>query len=590
MSSTILTRPHRYLCWLVLALVALLACATSQASADSNIDDAYRATNKLVRHINPADFSKTISTDARLVFFGSNYCPHCRVFTPVWLEAQKRSDALDNKFHLDKVECSGRAENEDLCTDQNITGYPTVKLFLNGEYKEEFTGQRDIATLNAYIDSKTEELLGKGGKPDKETIAKVADKAGSKLEEVVAGASGAAVKAAVEVEKKLTATADQVSLNLKKAIAGLNEVAAAGTKPRSDINPDGKLVQLTSETFSLLTNNTPWFIMFHAPWCGHCKKLKPVFEDLAPSLKGLVNIGTVDCTTESKICQGRGVRGYPTVKFLLQPHVELEYRGPRTYQSLREFATAFSSKPPFTAVTAKEIPAVLAEKEVSFFLLYDPEEKDAGSIAAFQSVASSLRNEASFYISPDPAARAALLKTPTNGPTIVCVKDNGARQVLYTGKVAGVSAKAGHAELARFVASNRHPRVVHLDSDNQEEILGGNHLVVIAVVDPAKRNPRIGLSAVLKIVKDAAILWERQETTEKLSGMVMFTWLDGGKWASYVERVYGLYAPQLPAIIVADPKEDRYFSTDNAGRAIALAPESVIQIINEVLDDEATVC
>ncbi|KAI8592673.1 thioredoxin-like protein [Geranomyces variabilis] len=575
--SSLSSRPLSYFTWLTLALVALLACASSRVSADSQIDETYTETDKLVRHINPADFDKTVSTDARLVFFGSNFCVHCRAFTPVWLEAQKRSDALKNIFHLEKVECSGRAENEDLCIDQKVTGYPTVKLFFDGEYQEEFLEKRDIATLNAYIDKKTEEYLTNAAPTVKETVAKAAGAVGAKLAEALPSASD--VKAAV----------DDGSAAVKKAIEELTELATAGTKPRSDVNPDGRVIELTSETFTLLTNNTPWFITFHAPWCGHCKKLKPVFEDLAPSLKGLVNIGAVDCTTESKICQGRGVRGYPTVKFMLQPHVELEYRGPRTYQALREFATAFSSKPSFTAVTATEIAAVLAEKEVAFFLLSDPQaKKDSGFLTAFQSVASSMRNDASFYISPDPAARAALLKSPTAGPTIVCVKDNGARQVVFPGESIGASAQASRAELVRFVKSNRYPRVLQLDADNQEEILGGDRLVVIAVVDPAKRDPRVGLSSVLKTVKDAAIQWEQHERAQKLNDLVVFTWLDGGKWASYVERVYGLYAPQLPSIIVADPKEDRYFSTDNAGRAIAFAPESIIQIINEVLDDEAT--
>lgn len=36
--------------------------------------------------------------------------------------------------------------------------------------------------------------------------------------------------------------------------------------------------------------------MFHAPWCGHCKQLSPIYEKLAPRLKHRVNVGKVDCT------------------------------------------------------------------------------------------------------------------------------------------------------------------------------------------------------------------------------------------------------------------------------------------------------
>eukprot|EP01079_Euglenida_sp_SAG-EU17-18_P001014 gene1014-2616_t len=81
-----------------------------------------------------------------------------------------------------------------------------------------------------------------------------------------------------------------------------------------------------------------WFVKFYAPWCGHCKKLVPIWDELAADLEGKVNIAKVDCTVHSTICSRFKVKGYPTLQFFSQGRL-YKYQGARGLDELKDFAT-----------------------------------------------------------------------------------------------------------------------------------------------------------------------------------------------------------------------------------------------------------
>lgn len=55
-----------------------------------------------------------------------------------------------------------------------------------------------------------------------------------------------------------------------------------------------------------------WIIDFWAEWCGPCKKLAPIYEELSEEIEG-INFGKVDMEEEQQIGTQLGVRALPTL-------------------------------------------------------------------------------------------------------------------------------------------------------------------------------------------------------------------------------------------------------------------------------------
>jgi len=83
------------------------------------------------------------------------------------------------------------------------------------------------------------------------------------------------------------------------------------------------------------------FAMYYATWCGHCKTIKPQFQQLMDTYKGPVKLMMIDCEApeNKELVQSQGIKGFPTLRYYPKGISEnfQEYNSGRTYGDFMQY-------------------------------------------------------------------------------------------------------------------------------------------------------------------------------------------------------------------------------------------------------------
>ena len=76
-------------------------------------------------------------------------------------------------------------------------------------------------------------------------------------------------------------------------------------------------VTITKENFaSLKTGNLPLVVDFWATWCGPCRMVAPIIEELAKQYDGKIVVGKCDVEDNEDMAAEFGIRNIPTILFI----------------------------------------------------------------------------------------------------------------------------------------------------------------------------------------------------------------------------------------------------------------------------------
>ncbi len=95
-------------------------------------------------------------------------------------------------------------------------------------------------------------------------------------------------------------------------------------------------VKITTENFEELKNSSlPLVIDFWAEWCGPCRAIAPIIEELASEYEGRINIGKCDVEECDDIVSQFGIRNIPTIIMLKGGEVVDKHVGATTKDLLK---------------------------------------------------------------------------------------------------------------------------------------------------------------------------------------------------------------------------------------------------------------
>ena len=98
----------------------------------------------------------------------------------------------------------------------------------------------------------------------------------------------------------------------------------------------GKYIELTPANFEEVTKEGVCMVDFWAPWCGPCRMIAPVIEELSGDFEGKAKICKVNTDEEQDLAVKYGIRSIPTILFMKNGEVVDQMVGASSKQAFTD--------------------------------------------------------------------------------------------------------------------------------------------------------------------------------------------------------------------------------------------------------------
>ncbi|MFW2404475.1 MAG: thioredoxin TrxA [Gammaproteobacteria bacterium] len=98
------------------------------------------------------------------------------------------------------------------------------------------------------------------------------------------------------------------------------------------------IITITNENFEsdVLKSDTAVLVDFWAEWCGPCKMIAPILEQVSDEYEGRLNIAKIDVEENQNLAMQYGVRSIPTLMLFKGGVVEAQHVGMLSKEQLSQ--------------------------------------------------------------------------------------------------------------------------------------------------------------------------------------------------------------------------------------------------------------
>ncbi|GAM18298.1 hypothetical protein SAMD00019534_014730 [Acytostelium subglobosum LB1] len=334
-----------------------------------------------------------------------------------------------------------------------------------------------------------------------------------------------------------------------------------GEQDEEETNEISHVINVTENNFNeIVTEHDIVFMMFYAPWCGHCKTLKPHWATAAEKLKEnpKIAITKVDCTVEQTLCKLNKVEYYPTL-VLFRNGVPEPLEVDRNANAIAETALA-ELLPPITNVESEEqLDKLKAETPALVVGFFDNDHDDRYN--TFKKLVTPLKKFVKFaaVVNKD-FSKTQVKETPA---VVMYTKFEDSPVNTYSGEFEV-------EDLTRFIRANNIPTLGEINESTYKKYDGCGLPIAYVFVNPSEEE---ATKATLEMVR---------KTATANRGKVAFCYVNNARYPQQAKYL-GLTGDVVPAIAVeVNAKGLKYIHPESA----EFTAETVAQFVQDFNDNK----
>ena len=117
------------------------------------------------------------------------------------------------------------------------------------------------------------------------------------------------------------------------------ELKQISDRPKMEKRMSDKIIQLSDDKFEadVINADSPVLVDFWAEWCGPCKMIAPILEEVANEFEGKLTVGKLNVDENNETPPKYGIRGIPTLLLFKNGNVAATKVGALSKAQLTEF-------------------------------------------------------------------------------------------------------------------------------------------------------------------------------------------------------------------------------------------------------------